>query len=120
MQEMKNRFNGYQWHPEQTPEDVVYNPWAVLSFLNGSVNAYPWCHTAMLTNTLTRHVPAILETRLCTWDELTSPWSLAARTQCSSMMDSELLNLKVSLEWRFKFQVVPSQLEVQGVVLVGL
>ena len=85
MQYMKHQFNGYQWHPRQAPGSLVYNPWAVLDFLSGSDDPYPWCRTSVestLLNTVTLNAPAILETTTCNWGELTSP--LSPRTIGSS------------------------------------
>ena len=95
MQKMKDRFHGYLWHPEQGPEDAVYNTWAVLDFLNGYSDGYPWCNTGTLLSTLTRHAPAILATRSCMWADLTSPLSPQS---VGSSMESHNLQVGVQAE----------------------
>ena len=95
MQDMKRWFNGYLWHPEQGPEDAVYNTWAVLDFLNGYSDGYPWCNTGTLLSTLTRHAPAILATRSCMWADLTSPLSPQS---VGSSMESHNLQVGVQAE----------------------
>ena len=85
MQYMKDRFNGYQWHNEQAPGSAVYNPWAVLNFLSGNNDLYPWCNTAQaskLLNTVTLNAPAILATTSFSWTDLMTP--LSPRTVGSS------------------------------------
>ena len=81
MREMKRRFGGYQWQPKQAPQDVVYHPRAVLSFLTGYESKVPsdWCQSHMATprstlDTLTLNAPAILSKASYPWKELDSPW----------------------------------------------
>ena len=94
MQDLKDRFSGYQWHPEQAPGSAVYNPWAVLHVLRGGVNPYPWCRTAeasessTLLNRMTMNAPAILATTSCTWWKLTTSVSPRA-VGSESSTDSE-------------------------------
>ena len=85
MQDLKDRFDGYQWHPLQAPGSAVYNPWAVLHVLRGGMSPYPWCRTAQaskLLDTVTLNAPAILATTSCPWGDLTT--SLSPRAVGSS------------------------------------
>ena len=51
IEELRYMYNGYRFHPEQKPEDTVYNTWSVLKYLSTCELQRHWMVTGAVSST---------------------------------------------------------------------